>query len=151
MQAFQFFETTQNIGSDGDLLRTGLEIQMYRLIKRAERSGLGTTDRPTVNWQHARLVLDQLLVMLTSAEKLKTRYHLEVSEETLETAEQLRSAESPKQRMAKLIARLRPTIQTAAGKIIQESNSTVKRLRWASDRAGRAGEDKATNLTWKTT
>ncbi|KAG6362211.1 hypothetical protein INS49_010441 [Diaporthe citri] len=132
VQAFEFFETTQNIGSDGDLLRTGLEIQKYRLIKWAERSGLGKTERPAVNWQYARLVLDQLLVMLTSAEKLKTRYHLEVSEETLETAEKLCSAESPKQGIAELIARLRPTIQTAAGKIIQESNSTVKRLRWAT-------------------
>lgn len=132
VQALEFFETTQNIGSDGDLLRTGLEIQKYRLIKWAERSGLGKTERPAVNWQYARLVLEQLLVMLTSAEKLKTRYHLEVSEETLETAEKLRNAESPKQGIAKLIARLRPTIQTAAGRIIQESNSTVKRLRWAT-------------------
>lgn len=132
VQAFEFFETTQNIGSDGDLLRTGLEIQKYRLIKWAERSGLGKTDRPAVNWQYARLVLDQLLVMLTSAEKLKTRYHLEVSEETLEIAQKLRAAESPKQGIAKLINRLRPTIQTAAGKIIQDSNSAVKRLRWAT-------------------
>lgn len=132
VQAFEFFETTQNIGSDGDLLRTGLEIQKYRLVKWAERSGLGKTERPAVNWQCAGLVLDQLLVMLTSAEKLKTRYCLEVSEETLETAEKLRAAKSPKQGIAKLIARLRPTIQTAAGLIIQESNSTVKRLRWAT-------------------
>lgn len=132
VQAFEFFETTQNIGSDGDLLRTGLEIQKYRLITWAERSGLGKKERPTVNWQYARLVLDQLLVMLTSAEELKTRYHLEVSQETLKMAEKLRTAESPKQGIAKLIARLRPTIQTAAGKIIQESNSTVKRLRWAT-------------------
>lgn len=132
VQAFEFFETTKNIGSDGDLLRTGLEIQKYRLMKWPERSGLGKTERPAVNWQFARLVLDQLLVMLTSADKLKTSYSLDVSEETLETAEKLRNAGTPKQGIARLIDRLRPTIQTAAGKIIQESNSTVKRLRWAT-------------------
>lgn len=132
VQAFEFFETTQNIGSDGDLLRTGLEIQKYRLIKWAERSGVGKTERPAVNWQCARLVLEQLLVMLTSAENMKTRYQLEVTEETLETTERLRTTDTPKQGIAKLIARLRPNIQTAAGKIIQESNSTAKRLRWAA-------------------
>lgn len=132
VQAFEFFKTTQTIGSDGDLLRTGLEIQKYRLIKWAERSGIGKTGRPAVNWQYARVVLEQLLVMLTSAEKLKTRYHLEVSEETLETAEKLRTAESPNQGIAKLIARLRPTIQTVVGEIIQGSDSTVKRLQWAT-------------------
>ncbi|KKY37041.1 putative small s protein [Diaporthe ampelina] len=132
VQAFEFFETTQNIGSDGDLMRTGLEIQKYRLIKWAERSGLGKTERHAVNRQHARFVLGQLLLMLTSAEKLKIRYHLEVSEEVFGTAEKIRTAESPNQGVAKLVARLRPTIQTAAGKIIQESDSTVERLRWAT-------------------
>ncbi|KAH8647084.1 prion-inhibition and propagation-domain-containing protein [Tricladium varicosporioides] len=132
VQAFEFFSTAQHIGADADLFRTGLEFEKYRLISWAQRIGLGQNPRSTLNWQLAGLLLGQLESFLTSAETLKTRYSLEVSEEIVLATDKSLAAQVPKVGIAKLIARLKPSIYTTAGKIIQENNSTFKRLRWAT-------------------
>lgn len=133
VQAFEFFETAQHIGPDGDLLRVGLEFERYRLIRWSERVELGQAEKPAVNWHLAKALLEQLFCLLTSAERLKGRYSLHVADEVAMTAEEgRRVSQEPKQGMRKLIDRLQPTISTTTGQIIQNNNSAVKKLRWAT-------------------
>ncbi|KAH0429342.1 hypothetical protein CcaCcLH18_08464 [Colletotrichum camelliae] len=133
VQAFEFFNTAQHIGPDGDLFRTGLEFEKYRLISWAYRVGLDRDSRRSaLNWQIASLVLNQLESFLTSADRLKARYALEVSEEQVQEIEKLRALEPPKQGIGKLIARLKPNIYNTSAQIIQANNSPIKRLLWAT-------------------
>lgn len=133
VRAFEFFSTAQNIGSDGDLLRVGLEFEKYRLLQWAERSGVDGAPRVTLNWPLARTLLEQLESFLTSADRLRDRYSLAVTEETIAAAAgDINEHEESKPGVSKLIARLKPNIHTRAGKVIQSSNSPIKRLRWAT-------------------
>ncbi|KAK0665955.1 prion-inhibition and propagation-domain-containing protein [Cercophora samala] len=131
--AIEFFSTAQHMGADGDLFRTGLEFEKYRLMSWADRVGLLTdNERQTLNWQLAGIILGQLHSFLTSANNLRTRYSLDVKEEELEAAEEEQAIEGEKKGVAKLLAKLKPNLRTTAGKIIQEHNSPIKRLRWAA-------------------
>lgn len=133
--AIEFVSTAQHMGADGDLFRTGLEFEKYRLMTWAQRVGLlGDEERQTLNWQLAGMILGQLESFLTSANVLKSRYALEVTEEEVQAADDTsRDADQPrKSGVSRLIARLKPNLRTAAGQIIQEHNSPVKRLRWAA-------------------
>lgn len=48
--AIDLFSTAQHIGTDGDLFRTGLECEKYRLISWADRVGLlDQNERETLN------------------------------------------------------------------------------------------------------
>lgn len=131
--AIEFFSTAQHMGADGDLLRTGLEFERYRLVAWAERVGLlGNNERQTLNWQLAGMILKQLESFLTSAKALQDRYSLYVTEEEAQTVEESQAIEGPRRGVARLIARLKPNLHTTASKIIQENNSTIKRIRWAA-------------------
>ncbi|KAK6189272.1 hypothetical protein LQW54_013431 [Pestalotiopsis sp. IQ-011] len=108
VRTFEFFSTAQNIGFDGDLLRVGLEFEKYRLLQWAERSGVDGAPRVTLNWP------------------------LALTEETIAAAgSDINEHEESKPAVSKLIARLKPNVYTRAGKVIQSSNSPIKRLRWA--------------------
>ncbi|KAK7739114.1 hypothetical protein SLS62_011292 [Diatrype stigma] len=131
--AIEFFSTAQHMGTDGDLFHTGLEFEKYRLITWAGRVGLlGENERQTLNWQLAGIILKQLESFLTSAHELRDRYSLDVTEEEVQAAEEAQVLEGPQHGVAKLIARLKPNLRTTASKIIQENNSTIKRIRWAA-------------------
>ncbi|KAK4204934.1 prion-inhibition and propagation-domain-containing protein [Triangularia verruculosa] len=131
--AIEFFSTAQHMGADGDLFHTGLEFEKYRLMIWAERVGLlSDNERQTLNWQLAGIILGQLHSFLSSANTLRTRYSLDVKEEEVEAMEEEEAAEGEKKGVAKLLARLKPNLRTTAGKIIQEHNSPIKRLRWAA-------------------
>lgn len=138
VRAFEFFNTAQHIGPEGDLFRTGLEFQKYRLVSWAQRVGLDKeTRKSALNWVLANLLLEQLRSFLTSAEKLKERYSLDVTEEEVREAEKLRALDPPRQGVGKLIARLKPTIYTTAAQIIQANNAPIKRLLWATRDRGK--------------
>lgn len=131
--AFEFFYTAQHMGADGDLFRAGLEFEKYRLMAWAKRVGLlGGNERQTLNWQLAGMILKQLEAYLTSAHALRDRYSLDVTEEEVQAVEETQGIEDSKRGVAKLIAGLKPNLYTTASKIIQENNSTIKRLRWAA-------------------
>ncbi|PHH73423.1 hypothetical protein CDD82_5487 [Ophiocordyceps australis] len=131
--AIEFFRTAQHMGADGDLFRAGLEFEKYRLMAWAKRGGLlGDNEKQTLNWQLATILLQQLQSFLTSANQLRNRYDLDVTEEEVQATEEAQAAEASKHGVAKLIARLKPNLRTTAGKIIQENNSTIKRIRWAA-------------------
>lgn len=135
--AIEFFETAQHMGADGDLFRAGLEFEKYRLMAWADRVGLlAAKEQQTLNWQLAGIILQQLESFLTSAHKLKAEYALDVTEEEIQAAQAALVSETPRQGISRLIARLKPDLRTIAGKIIQEHNSAIKRIRWAArDRA----------------
>ncbi|KAI0479701.1 prion-inhibition and propagation-domain-containing protein [Xylaria cf. heliscus] len=131
--AIEFFSTAQNMGADGDLFQAGLEFEKYRLMAWASRVGLlGDNERQTINWQLASILLKQLKSLLTSADMVRDRYSLTVTEEEVQAMEESQVSEVPRSGVAKLIARLKPNLHTTTSKIIQENNSTVKRLRWAA-------------------
>ncbi|KAK1980206.1 prion-inhibition and propagation-domain-containing protein [Colletotrichum cereale] len=133
VQAFEFFNTAQHIGPDGDFFRTGLEFEKYRLIAWARRVGIHQENkRSALNWTLASLLLEQLRLFLTSAEGLKSRYSLDVSEEEIQESEKLRALDPPKHGVSKLIARLKPTVYTTSAQIIQANNAPIKRLLWAT-------------------
>ncbi|KAF6809740.1 hypothetical protein CPLU01_15450 [Colletotrichum plurivorum] len=133
VRAFEFFNTAQHIGPDGDLFRAGLEFEKYRLISWAQRVRLDRENkRSALNWPLACVLLDQLRAFLTSAQILKSRYSLEVSEEDVQEAEKLRALERPSRGVGGLIARLKPSIYTTSAHIIQASNSPMKKLLWAT-------------------
>ncbi|KAK3984166.1 hypothetical protein QBC44DRAFT_389124 [Cladorrhinum sp. PSN332] len=126
------------MGADGDLFRTGLEFEKYRLMTWANRVGLLIEkERQTLNWQLAGIILKQLEVFLTLASALRSRYSLDVTEEEVEAGEEAKAAEPPKEGVAKLIARLKPNLRTVAGQIIQDHNSPIKRIRWAATDRGK--------------
>lgn len=136
--AIEFFITAQHMGADGDLFRTGLEFEKYRLITWADRVGLlNEKERQTLNWQLAGIILSQLASFMTSARELRGRYALDVTEEEIQAAEEAEAAEAPKRGVAGLIARLKPDLRTTAGRIIQEHNSPIKRFRWAARDRGK--------------
>ncbi|KAI1079486.1 prion-inhibition and propagation-domain-containing protein [Whalleya microplaca] len=145
VQGISFFNTAQHMGTDGSLFRAGLEFEKYRLITWASKAGLledDSTPGPRVNWQLATMILEHLMGILTSAEKLQNRYMLDVSEETVQESERALAINPPKQGLAKFICRLKPNIYTTSGKIIQANNGPLKRLRWAT-----VGKDKSTRIT----
>ncbi|KAM7189691.1 Prion-inhibition and propagation domain containing protein [Rhypophila sp. PSN 637] len=134
MIAFEFFNTAQQVGPDGDLFRAGLELEKYRLMRWAEIVGLLDDDdeRQSLNWQLSDMILGQLESILTSATVLKARYSLDVTEEEVDDTDAL----APKQGPASLITRLKPNLQTVISKIIEKHNSPIKRFRCQADRDG---------------
>ncbi|KAI1112334.1 prion-inhibition and propagation-domain-containing protein [Nemania sp. NC0429] len=131
--AIELFSTAQHMGADGDLFHTGLEFEKYRLMAWAGRVGLlSDNERQTINWQLAGIILKQLEALLTSANLLRDRYSLNVTEEEVQAMEESQVSKVPKFGVVNLIARLKPNLHTTTSKVIQENNSVVKRLRWAA-------------------
>jgi hypothetical protein len=143
VQAIAFFTTAQNIGVDGDLFRIGIEVQRCRLVQWGQKAGLmeEMLDDEKVHWELATSILEQLKGFLTSADQLSQRYSLVVTEEDVVEAEKHIAGQAPRQGLSKVIAKLYPDVYTISGKIIQSSNGTMKRLRWAS-----VGRDKAKRI-----
>lgn len=133
VQAFQFVERAQHIGHDGDVFRTGLSWEQYRLVQWGQRAGLLEKGSPdaSLNWDFAKMFLEQIEGLLTSADTLKKRYGLDVSVEEVEE-ERSREPQPPAKGIPAFIAKLRPEIHTAAGKVIQSRNGPIKRVRWAA-------------------
>ncbi|KAJ2987092.1 hypothetical protein NUW58_g4695 [Xylaria curta] len=130
--AIELFNTAQHMGADADLFHTGLEFEKYRLMAWGGRVGLlGENEKQTINWQLAGILLKQLESLLTSANVLRDKYSLNVTEEEIQAMNASQTSEAPKSGVANLIARLKPTLHTTTSKIIQENNSTAQRFRWA--------------------
>ncbi|KAI1421145.1 prion-inhibition and propagation-domain-containing protein [Xylaria sp. FL1777] len=131
--AIELFTTARRMGADAELFNTGLEFEKYRLIAWASRVGiLGDNEKQTINWQLAGMLLRQLELLLTSANVLRDRYSLNVTEEEVQTMNESQATEYPRSAVAKLIARLKPTLHTTTSKIISENNSTAQKFRWAA-------------------
>ncbi|KAI0195033.1 prion-inhibition and propagation-domain-containing protein [Astrocystis sublimbata] len=131
--AIELFSTAQRMGADADLFQAGLEFEKYRLMAWANRVGLlGELEKQTINWQLAVVLLKQLESLLTSATVLRDRYSLNVTEEEVQAMDESQLTEPARSVIAKLIARLKPTLHTTTSKIISENNSASKKIRWAA-------------------
>ncbi|KAI0532799.1 prion-inhibition and propagation-domain-containing protein [Xylaria digitata] len=122
--AIELFSAAQHMGADADLFHTGLEFEKVGL--------LGDNEKQTVNWQLAVMILGQLESLLTSANVLRDRYSLNVTEDEVQAINESLATEAPRSGIAKLIARLKPNLHTTTSKIISENNSAAQKFRWAA-------------------
>lgn len=140
VQAFEFFNTAQHIGGQGDLFSSKLAFEQYRLLQWGMRAGLDgdSSANKRLNGTIALELLGQLESFMTSAQKLRSKYCLKVIEEDLSESAESDCTSLSQTGIAKFIARLKPSVYTTKGKIIQANSSTLKRLKWAT-----AGKDQA--------
>ncbi|KAG9204881.1 hypothetical protein G6514_010115 [Epicoccum nigrum] len=131
--AFELLKAAQHIGADGDLFTTKLQWEQYQLLRWGHRLGLDTSSaaEADVNWELAGRILQQLECLLTSAEKLKERYSLDVEEEDFLDVKGNSDWQTKPVGIGKWIASMRPDMVTLKGHIIQKNNRVLKRLRWA--------------------
>ncbi|KAI1363912.1 prion-inhibition and propagation-domain-containing protein [Xylaria arbuscula] len=131
--AIELFRTAQRMGADAEFFNTGLEFEKYRLIAWASRVGiLNDNENQIINWHLASMILGQLESLLTSANVLRDKYSLDVSEADILAMNESSTTESTRSSVSKLIARLKPDLHTNTSKIISESNSAGRKLRWAA-------------------
>lgn len=139
IEAYKFCHTAQLIGQEGDLLRTKLQIECYRLEQWAVRAKLDTTSPDErLNWLLIYDILTQQQTILTSAEKLKTKYGLdlpEIKSKSRARDDVVGETKSPhgldrilRGLQPKLYANLDPT----SSKTIASANGPIKRLQWAA-------------------
>lgn len=131
IQALEFLETASNLGRDADVVRCKLEWEQYRLYQWAERVSLENKPIDRLNWSLVVQTLKQLEVLLTSSQKLKERYHLDLVELDRSAIEES-TPPSRKTGFGSLLSRLRPEFPLASSRIIQENNTPAKKLRWAA-------------------
>jgi hypothetical protein len=131
--AFELLKAAQHIGADGDLFSTKLDWEQYQLLRWGHRLGLDSSSaaEADVNWELAGRILQQLECLLTSAEKLKERYSLEVEEEDCLVVKDGSDWQTKPVGIGKWIASMRPDMVTLRGYIIKKNNRGLKRLRWA--------------------
>lgn len=132
--AFELLEAAQHIGVDGDLFSTKLQWEQYQLLQWGRKLGLDSSSaaEDDINWQLAGRILQQLECLLTSAEKLKERYSLDVEEEDLRNIEGGSNWQTKPVGIGRWIASLKPDTFTLKGHIIKKNNRVFKRLRWAA-------------------
>ena len=143
IQAFQFAETAAHLGDDADILRCKLEWEQYRLYQWAEQVNLEERPDPRLNWTFVANILKQLEALLTSSKEWKERYHLDVGELTAQSpgCQDLATAPAHRTGLGVLIAKLKPKYSSTSSRIIQESNTPLRRLQWAA-----VGRDKLNKL-----
>lgn len=129
--AFELLKAAQHIGADGDLFSTKLQWEQYQLLRWGQRLGLDSSPaaEADVNWELAGRILQQLECLLTSAEKLKERYSLDVEEEDVLDIGGDSNWQTKPVGIGKWI--MKRDMVTLKGHIIQKNNRVLKRLRWA--------------------
>lgn len=134
VQAFELLQTAQHIGADGDLFSTKLQWEQYQLLQWGRKVELyaATPLEGHLNWTLAESLLGQLESLLTSAEKLKTTYRLDVVEEDIKRYESALKSPSWPVGIGRWINFLKPELMTFKGQVIQKNNRALKRLRWAA-------------------
>lgn len=131
IKGFALICTAKNYDKDSEIARCEIEVQQYRLFCWAERTGLnsGQPD-PRLNWAVIKDQLSRLEVLLTDIDKFKTEYglHMVVTDEDVATEH----LEDPKFGVRRLVAQVRPDLQSGARRLIQKHASVWKRLKWAT-------------------
>ena len=129
VKGFQLIKTAQSMGEDADRIRILLEWEQYRLIEWATRAGLhaGGVQNPKLNWTVILDILKQLELLLSDAEILKREFNL------VEDSGPSRSPLPSKERrgVCRLWTYVSPQMRTERARLIQESTSVYKKLRWS--------------------
>ncbi|KAF2770248.1 hypothetical protein EJ03DRAFT_77586 [Teratosphaeria nubilosa] len=137
LEAYNFCETAQKIGKDGDLLRTKLRFESLRLEQWGFNIGLlglpehDRSPNNRFNWSMILDILKQQELLLTSAETLKKRYSLELPEDSEEMAETVARDGNGVDRILSRLS-FRPHHASPSAQKIYQRNGVVKRLRWAA-------------------
>ncbi|PLB50014.1 hypothetical protein P170DRAFT_424443 [Aspergillus steynii IBT 23096] len=123
-----------SVGRDGDQIVSRLQWEYYRLIQWGKRSGIESNSPSNrLNWDVAGSLLQEQQELLSSAEKLKSKYNLDIDDELL-TSTQLE--EKTVETSSSLTRFLRHLTAADSGSLraraIQSQNSPIRRLRWAS-------------------
>lgn len=132
IDAYKFCHTAQLIGIEGDLLRTRLQIERYRLEEWAQCSRLNTSSPDArLNWPLVYDILEQQYTILTSADKLQSKYGLKLLEDEVEDGKEERREDVG---LGKVLRRLRPKLysNSASSKAIAKANGPWKRMQWAA-------------------
>jgi hypothetical protein len=139
VQALEFARTARQIGKDGVSLDAKLQWEQYRLVSWGQRAGLDSRPNPDprLNWHLLLPWLQQLDLLLSSAEELRKKYSLNVSSDQRSVS----GVREPESGVGHMIAGIQPDFPNTKYRIIQASNGVVKRLRWAA-----SGKDKLLRL-----
>ncbi|KAI7236985.1 hypothetical protein KC330_g3447 [Hortaea werneckii] len=135
VEAYQFWHDAQNIGIDGDLLRTRLHYERWRLESWGKRAGLTTSDTNLrLNWALIHEILQQQAVLLTSQERLSKKYGLKVSHDNAQHEPQAEETghNLPENGIERVFAALRPELYTKTSRLIAAANGPIKRIQWAA-------------------
>lgn len=128
-----------NVGKDGDQIVSRLQWEYYRLIQWGKRSGIESNSPSNrVNWEVARSLLEEQQELLTSAEKLKSKYNLDIDDEVLTATKFDEKAAETSSSLTRFLRHLTAAESgSLRARAIQSQNSPLRRLRWAS-----TGKDK---------
>ncbi|KAL8812320.1 MAG: hypothetical protein Q9223_000116 [Gallowayella weberi] len=142
IQGFEIFQLAAHAGSEADNFRCKLEVEQYRLMQWAERIGLEEQPSERLNWTLVGDILKQMEALLLDTQALKKKYHLDlVPADSKALVSPVSSSVTSKTGFGKLLSKLRPDYPLASSRIIDESNGSIRKLKWAVfDRA------KAANL-----
>lgn len=141
IRAFNVISEAGNLGRDAALERTKLLLQEYRLVEWAKAVRLddpAVQVTPGLNQNLAALLLVQLEHTLSSTERLKQRYHLElvVPESDTWKLEEARGTADKPDVAASVLGKITSsqTRQDILGRIskVKGSNTFPKRLWWAA-------------------
>lgn len=134
IKAYQFISIANNTDRDGSHFFSRLQWEHYRLLQWGKSTGLESGNpSEKLNWQYATQVLSEQETLLSSANKVKVRYNLDVSEEQVPLS---RQKEDLKERYVsgfiESLRRLRPELYPQRTYTTKAKNGPIKRLRWAS-------------------
>ena len=100
-----------------------------------EESGLepGKNSNHRLNWPLIRDILQHQESLLTSAGKLRARYHLDLCEEICNVSDESEEAsECSSSSFSKIMSRLKPSFKAQTARVVQSSNRAISTMRWAS-------------------
>ncbi|KAL9631909.1 MAG: hypothetical protein Q9204_004012 [Flavoplaca sp. TL-2023a] len=136
VRGFEIIQLAAHAGSEADNFRCKLEVEQYRLMQWAERIGLEEQPDERFNWTLIGDILKQMEALLLDTRTLKKKYRLDLV--AMDALAPETSAAPPRTSFGKLLSRLRPDFPTASSRIVDESNGTIKKLRWAVFDRGKA-------------
>ena len=134
VKGLQLIAAARVMKEDQERIRSIIEWEQYRLIEWGHRVGIDTrADRDSsFNWPIAANILKQLERLLTDTEVLRTQYGLTSDEQSkagvVGTFEG--SPAVQKTGLAKLWNHARPELQAVRARMIQETGTTFKKLKW---------------------
>ena len=131
VKGFVILSTARQLGKDGDLLRSMLEWEHYRLYEWSQQAGLtGENANQALNWPLILNILRQLESQLNDTDELTERYGLVIEEgEDTDDVQDIKE----ESRLHKLCMKLSPEfyLQTSRAIHVKNKGRPLRRWRWA--------------------
>jgi phenylalanyl-tRNA synthetase beta subunit len=132
VKGLQLIAAAKLMEQDQERIRCIIQWEQYRLVEWGQRIGVtsnGTHD-PSLNWAMAAEILKQLEVLLTDTNRLKTQYGL--IPELHGKGEIIESTLGPRRGITRLWKYVGPEVNAIHTRIVQETATALKRLKWVS-------------------